>query len=133
MNYIRSTLVSYEHEIDTLMSKTDWLNVMSEVIQSGVDMDLFIREHRHPDEYQEDLDRGKTPALRAAQELGIDENDFDWDKLGDHASYIKNLQIKSGEYAQKNDVKANTERMLEFMAAHDTSGSIEKASDGEKK
>jgi len=41
------------------MDETDWLEVYTKSVKDfGLDMDLLMRETKHPERYQEDLDRG---------------------------------------------------------------------------
>jgi hypothetical protein len=56
---VQKFLRTHEYELSTSMSDADWLDVYSRCIRDyGLDMDILMRETKHPERYQEDLDRG---------------------------------------------------------------------------
>lgn len=58
-NEVQQFIVDHQYELTTMMSEEDWLDVYSRSVKDfGLDMDHLIRETKHPERYQEDLDRG---------------------------------------------------------------------------
>jgi hypothetical protein len=71
---------NHQHEIDTLMTNADWLEVYAKSIKEyDLDMDHLIRCTREPDQYYEDMEAGKS--LRE-----------DWDKMAEYAEFIVKIQ-----------------------------------------
>lgn len=63
------------------------------------------------------------PRVRAAQAVGLSSelvDSFEWDHLADYAAYLKSLGDKGREVSQGKSRAKNVEKMLEFMAAYDS-------------
>lgn len=58
---VRKFLHEHEHELATLLTAADWLEVYSESVKGhGLDMDMVVRASMSRDKYVDDLDRGLT-------------------------------------------------------------------------
>lgn len=71
LNESQKFVSDHEHEISTLLSHSDWLDVYSKsVLDFGLDMDHFIHEN---------------------SESAVEKKD-DWKQLAEYAQYIKSIQ-----------------------------------------
>ena len=119
---VQQFLRNHEYELVTSMRDADWLDVYSRCVKDfGLDMDVLMRETKHPERYQEDLDRGYSQIELLRKKMDGDE-DLTWEVLAEYAGFLSKLQRAQGDIARSADSARNFEMMMEFMAANDSSG-----------
>lgn len=110
----RAWIRDHEHELSTLLTDHDWLQVYADgVTKYDLDMDRLLQRLMRAEDYQEDLDDHGSQLARLQAEFG---NDVQWAHLAEYATFISSLRIEGAKQSESADAADNFEQMMEFMA-----------------
>jgi len=83
-------------------------------------MDAVIHHTKHHEKYADDLASGETQIEILNQQYGLSTDSLNWDQYADFSGYLSGIYDARNLLGNKKDTQENLEKMIDFMALHET-------------
>ena len=121
MNDISEFVDNHNYEIDTTMTKKDWLNTYHKaLIDQDLNMDSMIQHTRHPEKFKDDLALADSHINLINSKFNLEDTNTTWKDYGEYSGYLNGLLEARNDLIDVKNSQKYYDSVVDFMALHDT-------------